>query len=79
MLPERQKLCINELPEGYRVVGLDGCAFVVRDPRGRETLLEQDGQLYGVTTRRSFAAQHRGHAARLGSGTASSPYTIPMD
>ena len=79
MLPERQKLCINELPEGYRVVGVDGCAFVVRDAQGRETLLEQDGHLYGVTMRRSFAAQHRPRATRLGRGTASSPYTIPMD
>ena len=79
MLPERQKLCITELPEGYRVVGVDGSAFVVRDAQGRETLLEQDGQLYGVTMRRSFDAQHRGRPTRLPSGTASSPYTIPMD
>jgi len=79
MLPDRQKLCINELPEGYRVVGLDGRAFVVRDPRGRETLLEQDGDLYGVTTRRSFAAQHWARARRLGAGTASTPYLRPMD
>ncbi len=79
MLPDRPKLCISELPEGYRVVGLDGGAFVVRDPRGRDTLLEQDGNLYGVTTRRSFAAQHRWRGTRLGNRTASSPYTNPMD
>ena len=79
MLPDRQKLCISELPEGYRVVGVDGCSFVVRDSRGRETLLEQEGHLYGVTTRCSIAAQHGRRAARLGRGNASSPYTIPMD
>lgn len=79
MLPDRQKLCISELPEGYRVVGLDGRAFIVRDPRGRETLLEQDGDLYGVTMRRSFAAQRRLRARRLPTETASNPYTVPMD
>jgi len=79
MLPDRQKLCINELPEGYRVVALDGPAFVVRDPQGRETRLEHDGQLYGVTMRRSFAAQHERRASRLGRGTASTPYLRPMD
>jgi hypothetical protein len=79
MLPERQKLCINELPEGYRVVGVEGCAFVVRDPSGREMLLEQDGELYGVTMRRSFAAQFGRRARRLGRETASNPYLRPMD
>jgi hypothetical protein len=79
MLPDRQKLCITELPEGYRVVGVEDCAFVVRDPRGRHCLLEQDGHLYGVTTRRNFVARRGQRSRRLPSGTASSPYTIPMD
>lgn len=79
MLPDRQKLRINELPEGYRVVGLSGRAFVVSDPRGRRTLLEQDGQNYGVTMRRSFAAQRWLRARRLDRERASNPYTRPMD
>jgi hypothetical protein len=79
MLPDRQKLCINELPDGYRVVGVDDCAFVVRDPSGRDALIEQDGHLTGVTTRPNFAAQHDRRARRLGAGMASTPYTRPMD
>jgi len=79
MLPDRQKLYIAELPEGYRVVGLDSGAFVVRDPRGRYIVLEQDGCLTGVTTRRSLAAQWAERAPRLGAGVGANPYTIPMD
>jgi hypothetical protein len=79
VLPDRDKLLITELPEGYRVVGVGSNGFVVRHPRGRCIVLEQDGQLTGVTTRSRLAAPRFERAPRLGAGMASNPYTIPMD
>jgi hypothetical protein len=79
VLPDREKLLITELPEGFRVVGVDSSGFVIRQPSGRCIVLQQDGQMTGVTTRRSFAARWAERAPRLGTRTASNPYTIPMD
>jgi len=79
MLPDRKKLLITELPEGHRVVAVGSGVFIVRDGRGRSTVLEQDGHLIGVTTRRSLAAQWGERAPRLSRRAASNPYTIPMD
>ena len=77
MLPDRHKLRINELPEGYRLVAIEADSFVVRKPNGDDVLLQQDGHSVGVTTRPTV------HPAcpesRLGVNTAVSPYTDPMD
>ena len=51
MMPDRQKLCINELPEGYRLVAIEADSFVVRKPNGEDVLIQQDGHSVGVTTR----------------------------
>ena len=77
MLPDRQKLLITELPEGYRVVAIDADSFVVRKPNGEDFLIPQDGHSVGVTVRPTV------HPAcpesRLGVKAAVSPYTDPMD
>jgi hypothetical protein len=80
MLPSRgEKLRIAELPEGYRVVGIDEGVFIIRNPSGRDIRIEQDGHLTGVTTRRSLAARHVKHAESLGAETATTRYTSVMD
>ena len=79
MRPQREKLRINELPEGYRLLAVEPGFFVCRDPGGRQILLEQDGHLTGVTTRRRLSAPFGERARRLGMRSASNPYTIPMD
>jgi hypothetical protein len=79
MLTDRQRLRMADLPEGYRVVGLDLGAFVVRNPNGQILLIQQDGHLTGVTTRRNLTAHHVKHAGRLGVGTATTHYTSVMD
>jgi hypothetical protein len=76
MLPDREKLRIADLPDGYTVVGVGDGFFIVRTPGGDDIPLGQDGHLTGVTTRRSFATARAG---RLGAGTASAPYTDTMD
>jgi len=75
----QQSLRIADLPEGYRLVGLDLDAFIVRNPNGQILLIQQDGHLTGVTTRRNLAVRHVKHAGRLGVGTATTRYTSVMD
>lgn len=77
MLPDRHKLRITELPEGYRLVAIESDSFVVRKPNGEALLIQQDGHLVGVTTRPTV--HHVCHARRLGADSAATPYTSPMD
>ncbi len=77
MLPDRHNLRITELPDGYRLVGIESGSFVVRKPNGEGFLIQQDGHEVGVTTRPSV--QPLSHAARLGADHAATPYTNPMD
>ena len=77
MLPDRQKLRITELPEGYRLVGIESDSFVVCDPSGRKVLMQQHGHLVGVTTRST--PRSAGHPDRLGAESAVTGYRNPMD
>ena len=77
MLPDRQKLRITELPEGYRLIGIESDSFVVRDPSGRRLLMQQQGHLVGVTTRSTL--RNAGHPDRLSAESAVTGYRNPMD
>ena len=75
MLPDRQKLRITELPEGYSVVAIEADSFVVRKPNGDAVLIPQDGHSVGVTTR--SAIQRVRHEERLGvENAAPSPRSV---
>jgi len=77
MLPDRQKLHITELPEGYRLVAIESDSFVVRKPNGETLVVPQDGRQVGVTT--LPCVHHADKTARLGRDSAISAYTNPMD
>ena len=77
MLPDRQKLRITELPEGYRLVGIESDSFVVRHPSGQRLLMQQDGHLVGVTTRSTL--RHMRCPDRLSVESAVTGYRNPMD
>ncbi len=74
---DRRQLCITELPEGYRVVGIECGSFVITNANGHVLLIEQDGHQTGVTTRRAINPTH--DIGRLGADAAVLPYTSPMD
>jgi hypothetical protein len=44
-----QSLRIAELPEDYRVVGVDGCAPLVREPTGQVLRVLENGRLTAAT------------------------------
>jgi hypothetical protein len=77
MLPDRQKLRITELPEGYSLLAIEADSFVVRKPNGDAVLIPQDGHSVGVTTRPTV--HHVPHDERLGAENAVTSYTDPMD
>ncbi len=77
MLPDRRKLRINELPQGYSLVAIEADSFVVRKPNGEAVLIAQDGRSVGVTTRPD--TQHVRCEERLGIESSVSSYRDPMD
>jgi hypothetical protein len=54
-LTEQQSLCIADLPENYRVVGVDRRTPFVRKPTGQLMRIQQNGRLTSATV----AATHR--------------------
>src|SRR5437016_14263746 len=62
MLTDQQALRIAELPEDYRVVGVDRSAPFVRKPTGQILRIQQNGKLTAATSE----ARHRLAASRGG-------------
>ena len=81
-LTDQQSLRIAELPEHYRVVGVDRSAPFVRKPTGEIMRIQQNGRLTAATVgaRGRLAARRADQEERLDSGVmASNPYTSVMD
>ena len=77
-LTDQQALRIAELPEDYRVIGVDRSAPVVRKPTGQIIRIQQNGSLIPTTiaARRKLADRRADHAGRVGGGVqATTPYT----
>ena len=79
-LTDQQSLRIADLPENYRVVGVDRSAPFVRKPTGQLMRIQPDGRLTAAT----IAARHRltdrrvARGRRLGGVRATTPYTSVM-
>jgi hypothetical protein len=81
-LTDQQSLRIADLPENYRVVGVDRSAPFVRKPTGQLMRIQQNGRLTvaAVDAKGRLAARRADQEERLGSGVkASNPYTSVMD
>jgi hypothetical protein len=81
-LTDQQSLRIADLPENYRVVGVDRSAPFVRKPSGQLLRIQQDGRLTAATVgaKGRLAARRGDREERLDSGVmASNPYTSVMD
>ena len=81
-LTYQQSVRIADLPENYRVVGVDRSAPFVRKPTGRLMRIQQDGRLTVATVaaKGRLAARRPDPEERLDSGVrASNPYTSVMD
>ena len=77
-LTDQQSLRIAELPEDYRVVGVDGGAPLVRKPTGQILRIQQNGRLIAATiaAKRRLADRRAGEPARpIGGVQATTPYT----
>ena len=77
-LSEQQSLRIAELPDDYRVVGVDGSSPLVREPTGQILCIQQSGRMTPATrAARDRLANGHEHAALLAAGNvqAISPYT----
>ena len=74
-LTDQQGLCIAELPDDYRVIGIDHSAPFVRKPTGQVMRTGQDGNLTAATTaaKDRFAGDQARHPG--GGVHASTPYT----
>jgi hypothetical protein len=81
-LTDQQSLRIADLPENYRVVGVDRSAPFVRKPTGQLMRIQQNGRLTvaAVDAKGRLAARRADQEKRLDSGVkASNPYTSVMD
>jgi len=80
-LTDQQSLRIADLPENYRVVGVDHRAPFVRKPTGQLLRIQQDGRLTVATVEaKGRLADRRDHHARTLDGVkARTPYTSKMD
>ena len=81
-LTDQQSLRIADLPNSYRVVGVDHSAPFVRKPTGQLMLIQRDGRLIAATiaAKGRLAARSVNQDERLGRGVrASNPYTSVMD
>jgi hypothetical protein len=69
-LTDQQSLRIAELPEDYRVVGVDGSTPLVRKPTGQVLRIQQNGRLTAATiaAKRGLAERRADEAARLAGG-----------
>ena len=77
-LSDRQSVRIAELPEGYRVIGVDQSAPFVREPSGQVMRIQLNGNLTAATTaaKDRLAANGTDQASHVAGGVhASTPYT----
>lgn len=58
-LSRRQIAHMAELPEDYRVVGVEGRAPLVRKPAGQIIRIQQDARLIAATTAGEAQGDHR--------------------
>jgi hypothetical protein len=76
-LTDRQSLRIAELPEDYRVIGVDASAPMVRKPSGQVMRIQQNGRLTVATVaaKSRLARRRAGEADRvIGGVQAATPY-----
>ena len=80
-LTDQQSLRIADLPENYRVVGVDHSAPFVRKPTGQLMCIQQDGRLTVATVeaKRRLSERRGQHARALAGVRATTPYTSVMD
>jgi len=80
-LTDQQSLRIADLPENYRVVGVDRSAPFVRKPTGQLMRIQQDGRLTVATVaaERRLADRRDDRTRRLTGVRATTPYTSVMD
>jgi len=79
-LTDQQSLRIAELPEDYRVIGVDRRAPLVRKPSGQVLRIQQDGRLIAASPRlaerQPADADRRSDGDRDAGGVpATTPYT----
>ena len=77
-LTHQQSVRIADLPENYRVVGVDRSAPFVRKPRGQLMRIQQDGRLIAATVaaKGRLAGNGADQASYVAGGVhASTPYT----
>jgi hypothetical protein len=77
-LTEQQSLRIAELPEDFRVIGLDDSTPFVRNPTGQILRIQRDGHLIAATiaAKRRIAGRRADESERLAGGVqATTPYT----
>jgi hypothetical protein len=77
-LTDQQGLRIAELPEDYRVIGIDRRAPFVRKPTGQVMRMQQNGSLTAATSEAKdrLAGKGADQARHVASGVhASTPYT----
>ena len=81
-LTDQQGLRIAELPEDYRVIGVDRNAPFVRKPTGQILRIQQNGNLTAATTgaKDRLAASRAGEAQSLPDAPVfATPYTSVLE
>ena len=76
-LSTQQSLRIAELPEDYRVVGVDGRAPLVRKPTGQVLRIQHNGRLTAATieAKRGLAVRRADEDRSPGGPLVVTPYT----
>jgi hypothetical protein len=74
-LTDQQSLRIAELPEDYRVVGVEGSTPLVRKPTGQVLRIQQNGRLIAATIAAKRRLAERRADGLTGGVAATSPYT----
>jgi hypothetical protein len=81
-LTDGQSVRISELPEDYRVVGVDRTAPLVRKPNGQIMRIQPNGRLIAATieAKSRLAGRRADEAARHGGRPSlTTPYTDILD
>ena len=81
-LTDQQRVRIAELPEDYRVIGIDRSAPFVRKPSGQILRIQQNGHLIAATiaAKRRLAGGRADEAEGFVSGPSlATPYTNVLD
>jgi hypothetical protein len=80
-LTDQQSLRIAELPEDYRVIGVDRSTPFVRKTTEQVLRIQEDGSLIAATiaARRRLASHHADESEHLGGVMVTTPYTSVID